>query len=59
MDHHIFYRTEAELLETEKDTLQAKLITIEREGRDTSKEMEKLRDSCRKLKQVRYPIMLI
>ena len=43
-------KTEAEILGNEKDDLEKKLLTIELEGREASKELYELRDSCRRLK---------
>ncbi|XP_057289965.1 outer dense fiber protein 2-like [Hydractinia symbiolongicarpus] len=45
------FRTEAEHLGTEKETLLNKLLQVDQEGREASKEVAKLRDACRKLKQ--------
>ena len=41
------------MLGQEKDTLLRKLTDVENEGKEASRELDKLRKTCRKLKHVR------
>ena len=43
-------KTEAEILENDKNVLEKKLLTVEQEGREAGRELQELRDSCRRLK---------
>lgn len=43
-------KTEAEMLENEKEDLEKKLITIELEGKVSTRELNELKDTCRRLK---------
>ena len=45
-------RTEAEILGSEKEKLLKKLIDVEFEGRAAIHEVSKLREACRRMKEV-------
>ena len=49
---YYFMRTEAEILGSEKEKLLKKLIDVEFEGRAAIHEVSKLREACRRMKEV-------